>query len=115
MAAGSLPTPPKSRRHAARAKVASSMTGVSKRSSCGRTAMGQIVAATPKMSAMLQMLEPTALPALTSPTPLRAASMLTTSSGALVAKATRVRPMTMGRIFSAAAMKTPPLTRKSAP
>ena len=61
------------------------------------------------------MFEPMTFPRAISELPLRSALTLTTSSGALVAKATNVRPMTIDETPALRAMATPPLMRNSAP
>jgi len=64
---------------------------------------------------MLKMLLPITLPIAISPCPVKADRRLTTSSGALVPKATTVSPITSGETRSAAATATAPRTSSSAP
>ncbi|MNY72538.1 hypothetical protein D3C86_2111180 [compost metagenome] len=61
------------------------------------------------------MLLPTALPMAMSPLPARAACTLTAVSGALVPKATTVRPMISGGMPNCAARRAAPRTSTSAP
>jgi hypothetical protein len=75
------------------------ISGTSTLNSFLLTVNGVIMAQTPNIKAILQILEPTTLPMLISPCPFSEASTLTTSSGALVANATRVKPTTSGDIF----------------
>lgn len=95
--------------------AASSMTGASNWNRCVLTRSGVMTAQSPRISAILQIFEPTTLPRLMSALPAMAASTLTTSSGALVAKATSVSPMSSGESGHLSAMRTPPRTRNSAP
>ena len=61
------------------------------------------------------MFDPTIFPNAISGLPSRLALTLTTSSGALVANATSVRPMTRGETPALRATVTPPLISNSAP
>ena len=69
----------------------------------------------PRISRMLAMLEPTTLPRAMSPAPASAARALTTSSGALVPKATMVSPTTSGPTPRRRASAALPRTSPSAP
>ncbi|GBF30890.1 hypothetical protein MnTg04_00841 [bacterium MnTg04] len=77
--------------------------------------IGRTSAAAPSTRAILQMLEPTALPIAMSPRPRYAESTPTASSGLLVPKATMVRPATNGVIPSRRPIDVAPRTRQSAP
>ncbi len=61
------------------------------------------------------MLLPTTLPRAMSEAPVKLARTLTASSGALVPKATTVRPITNGEMPKAEARREAPRTRASAP
>jgi len=64
---------------------------------------------------MLAMLLPITLPTAISPLPLREACTLTAVSGALVPKATMVRPMISGGMPKRPASSAAPRTSTSAP
>ena len=108
-------TPPLSQWKPPITQLARISSGKSRRNSDRCTRSGRIAAAAPRISAMLQMFDPTTFPRLTFPHPRHAESMLTTSSGALVANATSVSPITSGGTPIARATRTPPRTSHSAP
>lgn len=60
----------------------------------GWTSMCLRVAVTPRISPILQITEPTALPTASPDSPLAPAVMETTSSGVVVARLTKVEPIT---------------------
>ena len=72
----------------------SSITGRSRLSTNGSMSMGRRIALMASTRAMLAKFDPTTLPMAIPGDPTRAASMLTASSGALVPRATMVRPVT---------------------
>jgi hypothetical protein len=78
-------------------------------------ANGKIAAPMPSTKQMLQIFEPTTLPIAMPPWPLQLALILTTNSGALVPKATTVKPITSGLIPSLMANSDDPFTNHSAP
>ncbi|MOA45170.1 hypothetical protein D3C78_1675420 [compost metagenome] len=67
------------------------------------------------MNSTLKMLLPTTLPTAMSPWPAKADCTLTAISGALVPKATTVRPMISGGMPNWAARRAAPRTSTSAP
>ena len=75
------------------------------------TTRGYIMAVTPSIKAILAIFDPTTLPIAISGFPLKAACILTRSSGAEVPKATIVIPITSGEILNLEAIDTAPLTR----
>ena len=75
----------------------------------------ETMAVIPRSKVILTMLLPIILPSTMSPLPSKAAMILTTASGALVPKATIVRPTTIGDTFSFSAIEEAPSTKKSAP
>ena len=89
--------------------------GTSILTSCSETFNGEISAATPSMNRTLKTLLPTTLPMTIDEFPEREALIPTASSGALVPKATIVRPMIKGGIPKAAAINELCFTRKLAP
>ncbi len=93
------------------------MIGTSTLTSCRVTHSGAMMDEIPSTNRMLKMLLPTMLPTARSPpaAPVSAARMPTAISGALVAKATTVSPMTSGDTPIAAASREAPRTRISAP
>jgi hypothetical protein len=74
------------------------MMGTSWRISCGATTSGAMIADRPRMNSTLKMLLPTTLPSAMSTWPPHAERTETASSGALVPKATMVRPNTSGEM-----------------
>ena len=64
---------------------------------------------------MLKMFDPTTLPTATASLPLKAAIMLTASSGTEVPAATTVNPMTAGVTFASVANATAPRSNNSPP
>ncbi len=72
-------------------------------------------AVNPKTNPILAILEPITFPKEISEYPLSAASKLTKSSGAEVAKETTVIPTTKVEILSRRAKETEPLTKNSPP
>lgn len=90
------------------------ITGTSKRINCLATTSGVTTAASPRITKILKILLPTMLPKARSVWPLKADITLTASSGALVPKATTVRPTTKGEIPTAVASRAEPLTKNSA-
>ena len=74
------------------------------------TEMGVITAETPRMSRILNRLEPITLPMAISFCPLRAATIEVTSSGRLVPMATIVRPMSVSLRPNMRAMPVAPFT-----
>jgi hypothetical protein len=102
----------------ARPRVMNEMTvssGMSMRMSRCSIARPLKTADIPRMNRMLKMFEPTTLPRLTSALPDSDAPTLTAISGALVPKATTVRPMTIGAMPSRVAIDDAPRTSHSAP
>ena len=100
---------------AANRKVTSRAMGMSRRRLERVTATGAITAVRPRMSRVLNTLEPTTLPTEMSAFPCRAPVRLTTSSGQLVPKPTMVRPMTNSLMPALRAMADEPSTSQSAP
>jgi hypothetical protein len=72
--------------------------GTSNRISCCCTANGIIIADKPRINRTLKILLPTTLPTAMSACPCHAEEMLTASSGALVPRATTVRPTIRGEM-----------------
>ena len=88
--------------------------------SCSRlplvTGMGYTSATAPMMASVLKMLLPKTLPiAMAELVPLAAATVLTTSSGAEVPKATTVSPMTSDEMLNLCAIDEAPSVSQSAP
>ena len=77
--------------------------------------MGCITAVRPRMSAMLQMLEPATLPMAMLEDPIHAAWALTQSSGMDVPNPITVSPITIGLSLARCAIATEPSIRKSPP
>ena len=77
--------------------------------------MGATMAATPVMSRVLKMFDPTTLPTARSAVPFNADTRLTQNSGADVPTATMVRPMTICGMLMRSASATAPSVRRSAP
>ncbi|MNN25702.1 hypothetical protein D3C81_1391850 [compost metagenome] len=96
-------------------RLAPIMIGTSKRISWRDTSIGVISADRPRMNSTLKMLLPTTLPTAMSPWPAKADCTLTAISGALVPKATTVRPMISGGMPNWAARRAAPRTSTSAP
>ena len=78
-------------------------------------AMGKRSAANPKISPTLAMFEPTTLPTAIASAPFKVAVRLAANSGALVPKATTVRPMTKGLSLKRRAKLEANLTNSSPP
>ena len=91
------------------------MIGISWRMICVSTSSGVINAEMPRISSTLAMLLPTTLPIARSGVPASAEPTDTAISGALVPKATTVRPTTSGDTPKETARREAPLTIRSAP
>ena len=91
------------------------MMGTSWRMSWMFTTSGAISALRPRMNSTLKMLLPTTLPMAMSVRPSMTAPALTAISGALVPKATMVRPTTSGLMPNDRASLEAPRTRVLAP
>jgi len=89
--------------------------GASWRISWMCTESGVMIAASPRMPSTLKTLLPIALPNASSVRPLSTAPTETVISGALVPKATIVKPMTRGEIPNDRARREAPRTSSSAP
>ena len=77
--------------------------------------IGATIAATPTISIVLKMFEPTTLPTARSAVPFSAETRLTQNSGADVPSATMVSPITICGICIRSASATAPSVRRSAP
>lgn len=88
--------------------------GISRRMTRGFTAKGATSPVTPKMTVVLVMLEPRALPMPMNALPSSEATRLTRSSGAEVPKPTIVMPMTSVETPRSRAMLAAPVTKRSA-
>ena len=77
--------------------------------------IGATIAATPTISIVLKIFEPTTFPTAMSVVPFRADTKLTKNSGADVPIATTVRPITICGTFSRWAIAVAPSVRRSAP
>jgi len=91
------------------------MIGISWRMICSSTSSGVISAEMPRISSTLAMLLPTTLPIARSGLPASAEPTDTAISGALVPKATTVRPTTSGETPKETARREAPRTSTSAP
>ncbi len=91
------------------------MIGISWRMICSSTSSGVISAEMPRISSTLAMLLPTTLPIARSGLPASAEPTDTAISGALVPKATTVRPTTSGDTPKETASREAPRTSTSAP
>jgi hypothetical protein len=97
------------------ATVAIIAKGISFKMVFRRMPIGVIAADMPKTNKIFKMFDPMTLPK-TSPFDWSiAALMLTASSGALVPKATKVKPITIVEILNRLAIEAAPSTKKSAP
>ncbi len=97
------------------AAVASSIMGISRVITTPVITIGRMIAVQPTIRPMLAMLEPMTLPKEMAPRPCEAAMTLTASSGALVPKATTVRPITRGETPMSRASPVAPRTTVSPP
>ena len=97
------------------AALVRSIKGSSRRKKGARVASGVTRALTPKMSPMLAMFEPITLPSAIPALPRSAAVRLAASSGALVPKATTVKPMTRELTPSRRARRDAKRTSRSPP
>ncbi len=99
----------------ASSRDATIISGTSRRISWAAVAIGRTRAASPRIRPRFAIFEPTTLPTATSARPFSAPCTLTASSGALVPKATTVRPMTSDERPKRRASAAAPLTSHSAP
>ncbi|MNI37412.1 hypothetical protein D3C73_915010 [compost metagenome] len=96
-------------------RLAPIINGMSRRTSCRDTRNGMISADNPRVTRMLKMLLPITLLTAMSTFCARVACRLTAICGALLPRATMVRPMISGRTCRRAATRTAARTISSAP